>query len=76
VRVRVDLLDGRVILEVTDNGRGFDPAEEHPGHNGLESMRSRAEEIDGTLMITSVPTRGTVVRVDVAVESGKHTDAA
>jgi signal transduction histidine kinase len=39
-------------------------------------MRSRAEEIDGTLMITSVPTRGTVVRVDVAVESGKHTDVA
>ena len=76
VRVRVDLLDGRVILEVTDNGRGFDPAEEHPGHNGLESMRSRAEEIDGTLMITSVPTRGTVVRVDVAVESGKHADVA
>ena len=36
-----------MLLEIRDDGRGFDPAARHPGHFGLESMRSRAAEIGG-----------------------------
>jgi signal transduction histidine kinase len=58
----------RILLEISDDGCGFDPAARHPGHFGLESMRSRAEEIGGLMSITSAPGLGTVVRVEVAVE--------
>jgi signal transduction histidine kinase len=61
--VRVDARDGQVVVEVRDNGRGFDPAASHPGHFGLDSMRTRASEIDGRLTISSAPGVGTLVRV-------------
>jgi signal transduction histidine kinase len=62
VHVRVETREGQVVVEVRDNGRGFDPAAGHPGHFGLESMRSRASEIGGRLTISSAPGLGTVVR--------------
>jgi signal transduction histidine kinase len=66
--IRIELDDSRVIVEVEDNGRGFDPATISAGHFGLESMRSRAEEIGADLDISSSPGDGTVVRVEVPVE--------
>jgi signal transduction histidine kinase len=74
--VQVNLRNGHVTLEVADDGRGFDPAATHPGHYGLESMRSRADEIDGELTIRSVAGRGTVIRVEVPVESGAPGDGS
>jgi signal transduction histidine kinase len=62
-QVRVEADQGEVVLEVRDDGRGFDPAAGHPGHFGLESMRSRAFEIGGRLTIVSAPGSGTLVRV-------------
>ena len=38
---------GRVVVEIRDDGLGFEPDVGHPGHFGLESMRSRAAEIGG-----------------------------
>jgi signal transduction histidine kinase len=67
--VTVETRPGRVLVQVSDDGAGFDPAERHPGHFGLESMRSRAAEIDGRLTITSAPGRGTVVRVEAPTEA-------
>jgi signal transduction histidine kinase len=61
--VRVKAQPGQVLVEVRDNGRGFDPAIGHPGHFGLDSMRSRAAEVGGRLTIASTPGAGTVVRV-------------
>jgi signal transduction histidine kinase len=67
-QVRVQAQEGRVILDVRDDGRGFDPAAGHPGHFGLDSMRTRAAEIGGSLTITSRPGSGTLVRVCVPAE--------
>ena len=44
--------------------------ENQPGHFGLESMRSRAEEIGADLSISSARGRGTIVRVELPVENG------
>ncbi|HEY6887611.1 MAG TPA: MASE1 domain-containing protein [Solirubrobacter sp.] len=57
---------GRLVLEIGDDGRGFDPAASHPEHFGLESMRTRAAEIDARLTIASAPGEGTVVRAELA----------
>jgi signal transduction histidine kinase len=63
--VTVESPPGRVVLEVRDDGAGFDTATAHPGHFGLESMRGRAKQIGGQLTISSSPGTGTVVRVEV-----------
>jgi signal transduction histidine kinase len=66
--IRVEAQQRQVVVEVHDDGRGFDPSAGHPGHFGLESMRSRAAEIGGRLTIRSSPGLGTTVRVRVPAE--------
>lgn len=66
-RVEVRLLTdaGRLLLEVEDDGVGFDP--DAPGTRsrrlGLTSMEERAQRLGGTLEITSTPGAGTTVRL-------------
>jgi signal transduction histidine kinase len=67
--VRVQAQRGQVLVEICDNGQGFDPTDGRPGHFGLESMRSRAAEIGGRLTIASAPRSGTTVRVRVPAEA-------
>lgn len=65
-RVRVDLyLEGlSLVLEVSDDGVGFDTAAESEGH-GLMSMRRRAENLGGTLVIESRAGQGTTLRLKI-----------
>jgi len=67
-QVRVESQREQVIVEIRDDGRGFDPGNGHPGHFGLESMRSRAAEVGGRVTIASAPGWGTRVRVRVPAE--------
>ena len=63
--VRIEDRPENVLLEISDDGRGFDATARRPGHFGLESMRGRAAAIDGDLTIESEAGGGTVVRVEV-----------
>ena len=54
-------------LEVQDDGVGFDPQAEYPGHLGLHTMRERVVRLDGTLHIESAPGQGTTVRASLPV---------
>jgi PAS domain S-box-containing protein len=63
VRVTLARSEGDVELEIADDGRGFDPDAEYPGHLGLTSMRERARDIGGELTILVRPGRGTILRV-------------
>jgi signal transduction histidine kinase len=76
VWVRVEARSGRVLVEIRDNGHGFDTATRHPDHFGLESMQSRAEELSGFLTISSTPGQGTAVRVEAPAERNGPSDAA
>jgi signal transduction histidine kinase len=71
-RVDVELLsrDGVVVLEVTDDGRGFDPssAGEATRRLGLASMRERARTAGGRLAVDSRPGEGTAVRLEVPID--------
>jgi two-component system NarL family sensor kinase len=67
VELSLRRLGGQVELRVADNGHGFDTGNgvtlaSEPGHLGLQSMRERAELMDGALDIVSSE-RGTRVRV-------------
>ncbi|MEV6965976.1 sensor histidine kinase [Hamadaea sp. NPDC051192] len=57
-----------VALNITDNGRGFDPGLVTGGF-GLTTMRSRVDALGGTFSITSTPGRGTAVAVDLPLAS-------
>lgn len=60
--------DGKLILEIHDDGRGFVPeAAVNAGRLGLQGMRERAALIGGTLELESSPGGGTTVRLTLAV---------
>jgi signal transduction histidine kinase len=60
--------DDTVSIEVSDDGRGFDPATVGSDHFGLRSIRGRVVDLGGRFEVTSTPGRGTVLRVEVPVQ--------
>lgn len=64
VHVRLAARDGGYLVQVEDDGDGFDPPEmlrSAPGHLGLSSMRERAEMAGGWCKVHGLPANGTTV---------------
>jgi signal transduction histidine kinase len=57
--------DGEIVLEVRDDGQGFDTGSSFPGHLGLRSMRERTAQLAGRLEVESAPGQGTVIRAAI-----------
>jgi PAS domain S-box-containing protein len=69
VEVKLRLEDQEVLTEVTDDGRGFDPASVQAGV-GLSAMRERVEALGGEIEVRSRPGEGTNVTVRVPLADG------
>jgi signal transduction histidine kinase len=65
VELRLEQDADEILLEVRDDGGGFDPAGSFPGHLGLKSMRERVARLGGTLRIESAPGEGTRIRAQI-----------
>lgn len=65
--VRLTCESAGLKLEVCDNGVGFDPLADYPGHLGLRSMRERALQAGGVLEVISAPGSGTQIRAQIPV---------
>ncbi|MFE6893460.1 sensor histidine kinase [Streptomyces sp. NPDC057694] len=66
--VTLTLLDDQVVLDVADDGRGFDPGVGVvPGvrGHGLPAIRARVHQLGGTLTIESTPNEGTVLSASI-----------
>jgi signal transduction histidine kinase len=48
-----------VVVEVVDNGKGFDTQRARPSTHGLAGMRHRVEAAKGKLSVASTPGKGT-----------------
>jgi signal transduction histidine kinase len=54
-----------VIIDVRDNGQGFDTDHVATTSHGLAGMRHRVEAAGGKLVIESTPGQGTHIRADL-----------
>ena len=57
--------NARLELCIVDNGVGFDPKAQRPGHYGIVGLREQAELIGAELVIDSQPNVGTSLRVSL-----------
>ncbi|CAN5799319.1 hypothetical protein BH20CHL1_BH20CHL1_10020 [soil metagenome] len=57
-----------LVLELRDNGLGFDTTGSFPGHLGLHSMRERAAKLDGQVRIESEPGLGVYINIQIPIE--------
>ena len=70
VTIRLSKQQGRLTLEVIDDGCGFTPDDlwrrQQNGHVGLSLLQERVAKAGATISITSDPGRGTAVRLQLA----------
>jgi signal transduction histidine kinase len=74
-KAQIDLIrkEHVLFLQITDNGKGFDPAELKQcvdGQNGIgiPGMRERIEGLQGTYVITSSKGKGTTIAVELPAD--------
>jgi len=60
----------RLVMQMTDNGKGFDAGRKGHGQ-GLVSMQRRAMEMGGRLQISSAPGRGAALALSVPLGLGR-----
>jgi len=66
IRVRLSYEPEAVVLEVSDNGQGFDPKAPAPrGHFGILGIHERANKLRASVSIESAPGTGTTIRAVV-----------
>ncbi|MCB0036179.1 MAG: PAS domain S-box protein, partial [Anaerolineales bacterium] len=70
VLIRFEMNDHQLLLEIQDNGQGFEVPEKwiepaRDGHFGLVGAAERAEEVGGQFALLSSPGRGTIIRVNI-----------
>lgn len=71
IAVRLGQRNGSVIVEVRDDGRGFDPAGVAGRHGmGLALMRERVTELGGDFRLDTAPGRGTAITVRLPAGPG------
>jgi signal transduction histidine kinase len=72
LRVTLDRSDGRLLLRVKDDGRGFDTAAVGSASLGLSAMSERASLIGGAVRVLSWPGGGTEVIAELPVRVQAH----
>lgn len=69
VTAKLELQESELVLEITDNGQGFEMDEVRVKRSlGFLGMRERAENVQGRLEIQTQPGAGTTIRVAVPLE--------
>jgi signal transduction histidine kinase len=65
VRVNAEVAAGMLRITVIDNGRGFRPEETSGEGLGVQGMKERARLLGGDLSVSSEPSGGTAVQLEV-----------
>lgn len=70
VDIRLSDTPFEISLEITDNGKGFDPSRTPANSNGISNMRDRALILNGEFFVESEPGHGTSLSIKIKKDSG------
>lgn len=66
VWIKLNKIGQEIILEIKDNGQGFELGKEKQG-NGLKNMASRAKRMNGQLIIETAIGQGTLIKLSFPI---------
>ncbi|MEL6256615.1 MAG: sensor histidine kinase [Bacteroidota bacterium] len=66
IQLQLDWADRILSITIEDNGVGFDPKQIKHGV-GLDSMRSRTEELNGTFTLDTAPGKGSTLFMEISI---------
>jgi signal transduction histidine kinase len=61
----------RLVVVVSDNGKGFDQTKAKPGRNGFTNMAQRLREVEGSCFVTSQPGKGCQVEFGLPLKPAR-----
>jgi signal transduction histidine kinase len=67
VEIKASLEQNRFLLDIKDDGVGFDPQSIPKNHYGIRNMEERVRQMEGTLEITSAPNLGTQIQIGASL---------
>lgn len=70
VSLRLAVADNVMVIEVADNGCGFNPGAVGEAGNGLRNMAARMQEIGGRFEVRSTPGSGAVIHLRLPLRPG------
>jgi signal transduction histidine kinase len=76
VTLTLSFMEDLVVLDVQDDGAGFDPElaqNRSESRFGLRAMRERVEQFGGRLLVESAPGEGTTLAVQLPLETARKT---
>ncbi|WP_174614283.1 sensor histidine kinase [Virgibacillus ihumii] len=65
IKVKIEINEQNISVEIKDNGKGFDPDMKRDKSFGLIGMRERVEMLDGNLSIDTGVGKGTMIQISV-----------
>jgi signal transduction histidine kinase/ligand-binding sensor domain-containing protein len=65
ITLSIHVQDRSLVILITDDGRGFDPAMGRPGGQGLTNLAERLDLLQGRTRISSTPGKGTTVTLSL-----------
>jgi signal transduction histidine kinase len=74
LRLRMHWENRRLVVDVQDNGRGFDAGAAKADRNGLTNMERRLDELGGHCVVTSKPGQGCRVEFIVPLQQRRWND--
>ncbi len=71
VTVTLSLMPDALVLDVNDDGAGFNPSATPEGF-GIGNMRRRLRQVGGTLTVESAPAEGTTIMAEIPLQESGH----
>ncbi len=70
--LRISFHGEKLLVEIADNGRGFDKANLKPGRNGFTNMAERIREVGGACDIASEPGKGCRIQFSLPLKKSRR----
>jgi signal transduction histidine kinase len=67
VSIKIGLLNNFLKVEISDNGKGFEPSGIGLFSNGLQNMKNRIQQINGDFQLISGTGQGTLINCQIPV---------